>query len=483
MGKRKERAVRYFIIFMLLMLACTIISRGIYASRMPKVALGTIDSQVLVRKIEADGTALTKEEVPVVTQAGLLVEKIGVVEGQKVSVGDALFWISLEDLDNLMQQADAQIRTEEAKLAELNASGNTAVSRANQDLADITNDAAGRVNGANEAFLAAQAARDAFPSEEDYKNHAYEQDVEYQKLWKASQKKKSTKEEKQAFSDYKKSLDARLAQDYAAEKQALNDAVKEKEQALNDAKSEQNETIKQAKRALEDAKNGGDTSGAKLEQHNQIRQLKENREKLLALKQTEGKVLCQIDGYVNRISIQAGERTTDASALVLSEASGEKLFQAVLPQEEKSYVAAGDKMNLTFSNGGEYVSGVMVDAVGELEDGSCQITGKIPNANVTIGEIGKMQITKETGRYSCCIPLSALHSDGGSQYVLLVEEQETILGTELIARKRKVKVLDQDEEYAALEDGTLTDMEQFVVDSDKEVKDGARIRQREGQQE
>lgn len=483
MGKRKERAVRYFIIFMLLMLACTIISRGIYASRMPKVALGTIDSQVLVRKIEADGTALTKEEVPVVTQAGLLVEKIGVVEGQKVSVGDALFWISLEDLDNLMRQADAQIRTEEAKLAELNASGNTAVNRANQDLTDTTNDAAGRVNGANEAFLAAQAAMDAFPSEEDYKNHAYEQDVEYQKLWKASQKKKATKEAKQAFSDYKKSLAARLAQDYAAEKQALNDAVTEKERALNDAKSEQNEAIKQAKRTLEDAKNGGDTSGAKLEQQNQIRQLKENREKLLALKQTEGKVLCQKDGYVNRISIQAGERTTDASALVLSDASGEKLFQAVLPQEEKAYVAAGDKMNLTFSNGGEYVSGVMVDAVGELEDGSCQITGKISNANVTIGEIGKMQITKETGRYSCCIPLSALHSDGGSQYVLLVEEQETVLGTELIARKRKVKVLDQDEEYAALEDGTLTDMEQFIVDSDKEVKDGARIRQREGQRE
>ena len=67
--------------------------------------------------------------------------------------------------------------------------------------------------------------------------------------------------------------------------------------------------------------------------------------------------------------------------------------------------------------------------------------------------------------------------------MLLVEEQETVLGTELIARKRKVKVLDQDEEYAALEDGTLTDMEQFIVDSDKEVKDGARIRQREGQRE
>ena len=104
-----------------------------------------------------------------------------------------------------------------------------------------------------------------------------------------------------------------------------------------------------------------------------------------------------------------------------------------------------------------------MEALGELEDGSCQITAKI----------------SDTGRYSCCVPLSAVYSDNGSDYVLLVKEKETILGTELTAEKRKVKVLGRDEEYVALEDGAVTEDEIFVVDSDKDIKDGARIRLKE----
>jgi len=46
-------------------------------------------------------------------------------------------------------------------------------------------------------------------------------------------------------------------------------------------------------------------------------------------------------------------------------------------------------------------------------------------------------------------------------------------------KKRKVKELDRDEEYAALEDGELTDEEMFVVESDKDVKDGSRVRLQE----
>ena len=134
MRKHKERAAWYFGLFLVFMLICTIVSRGIYASRMPKVTAGTIEAKTLVREIKANGTVVTKEEVPVVTEAGVLVEKVCVVEGQKVEPGDLLFQVETEDLKRLLQQADVQIQTEEAKLAELNASGSTAVNRASQDL-------------------------------------------------------------------------------------------------------------------------------------------------------------------------------------------------------------------------------------------------------------------------------------------------------------------------------------------------------------
>lgn len=475
MKKRKERAVRYFGIFMLFMLICTIVSRGIYAWQMPKVSLGTIKANALKRRIEATGTVMTKEEVPVVTGPGFLVKRVCVVEGERVEPGDVLFEADLTDLDELLKQTESQIRAEEAKLAELNNAGSSAVNRANQDLKDASEASAGDVVRANEAYQAAVALRDNASSEDAYKKKAYEQDAEYQRLSKAAEKKNATKKEKEEFRAYKKSLDARLSESYAQEKQALNDAVSEKEQALSDANKSRMDSVKQAQRALEDAKSGG--GGSKIEQENVIRQLKENREGMLTLKQSEGKVVCNMAGYVSRILVRAGERTADTSAMVLSDANGEKLFQAILPQEEKSYVTPGDKMDITFPGGAKQMMGVAIDAVGMLEDGSCQVTGKISNSNANIGETGSMELVKEIGHYSCTIPIAALHTKDNTNYVLLAEEQETILGTELTAKMRKVKVIDQDEEYAALEDGTLTDEEKLIVDSDKDVKDGTRVRE------
>ena len=479
MGKRKERAAKYFVLFMLFMLVCTIVSRGIYAYHMPRVSFGHISSQTLVHEISAKGTVLTKEEVPVVTEPGLLVEKVPVVEGQRVAPGDVLFQIEMLDLENLISQLDTQIQAEEAKLFELDASGTTAVNRASQDLKDAENSAAGEVGQAQGALSSSQEARNAFPSEEDYKNRAYGQDAEYQKLFEASKKKHATKEDRKAFSYYKKSLDARLSEEYEKERQALDDTVSQHQQALNDANRNKDDKIKQARRALEDAKTGDQDAGGRIELQNGIRQLKEDRETLAEIRQAEGKILCPIDAYVSRILAHAGERTADTSALVLSDAAGQKLFQAVLPPEEKAYVAPGDKMSLSFQKNNKQIFGVAIEAVGELEDGSCQITGRIDDPGVEIGETGEMELNKNTGTYGCCIPVDALHSDSGSSYVLIVEEQATILGTELTARRRKVKTLGQDEQYAALEEGSLTEEEKFVAVSDKEVKDRDRVREEE----
>lgn len=474
MKKYKERAVRYFVVFMLFMLVCTIVSRGIYAYRMPKVTLGTMETHTLKRKISASGSVMTKEEVPITVGAGLLIEKVCVVAGEKVEPGDVLFQIEPADLEKLISQADQQIQAEEAKLAELNASGNAAVNRAGQDLKDAEGSGANDVGRANEAYQAAVALRDGAPSLEAYKQKAYKQDADYQKLYKESKKKKAKKEDKEAFNYYKKSLDARLEESYAQEKKALDDAVSEKADALNEANKSSSDSVKQARRALEDAKSSG--SGTRLEQENALQQLKENRKGLQALKASEGKVVCPVPGYVSRILVQAGERTGDASAMVLSDAGGERLFCAVLPQEEKNYVVPGDKMEITFPNGGKSLYGVKVMAVGSLEDGSCQVTGKIEDKDVEIGQTGNMEMEKDIGRYGCTIPLSALYSRDNADYVMIVEEEATILGTELTARKRKVKVLDKDEEYAALEDGALTDEEKIITEADKDIKDGASVR-------
>ena len=97
-----------------------------------------------------------------------------------------LMQLQVSDLEERMRQVDLQLQAEEAKLAELNASGTAALNRANQDLKDVSDSAAGTVGQADSAYKAACARRDAFPSEEQYRENAYQKDAEYQKLWKAA---------------------------------------------------------------------------------------------------------------------------------------------------------------------------------------------------------------------------------------------------------------------------------------------------------
>lgn len=478
-GKRNARAVKLFALFLVFMFVCTIVSRGIYASRMPRVALGSAEDKALWHKIEASGTVMTKEEVPVVTEAGLLMEKVCVVEGQKVKKGDVLFWLENEDLQENLETIESQIANAQSSLDAQRSGKNRQIDRAGQDLADVSERYAKEVGGAEAEHQAAAQALASFPGEEDYKHAAYARDEEYQKLNKAAEKKKATKEEKEAFLLYKNSLDARLSEEYAQQRQALESDVAEKQKAVDAANANRNDAVKQAQRSLEDAKKqSGAAEGADMDLEDQIAQLKKDHEKLAALREAEGRVLSELDGYVSRILVRAGERTGDTSVLVLSDAAGEKLFQAVLPQSEKAYVNPGDTISIFFQNGSRTLS-AQIGAVGELEDGSCQITAKMPECEIEIGQTGELSLSSEMGRYACCVPLAALHTENDVDYVYLCEEQETILGTELIAKKMKVKVLEKDEAYAALEDGSLTNEEKFIAESDREIKDRARVRMAE----
>ena len=75
------------------------------------------------------------------------------------------------------------------------------------------------------------------------------------------------------------------------------------------------------------------------------------------------------------------------------------------------------------------------------------------------------------------LPLSALRQGEGSDYyVLVVTEKETVLGEELTAQKVDVKVEKRDGEYAAVTEGALGRNDKIIIDSNKAIKDGDRVR-------
>ena len=93
-----------------------------------------------------------------------------------------------------------------------------------------------------------------------------------------------------------------------------------------------------------------------------------------------------------------------------------------------------------------------------------------------MGTTAEMEVMKKSETYKSCIPLSALHYDNKQAYVLVVEERETVLGTELASRRVDVTVEDKNDQYAALQEGVLTSDQKVISSSDKTVEPGGRIR-------
>ena len=88
-----------------------------------------------------------------------------------------------------------------------------------------------------------------------------------------------------------------------------------------------------------------------------------------------------------------------------------------------------------------------------------------------------LDFSRKSEAYPVTVPLSALHLDSRQQpYVLVAEEYDSIMGTEQRARKVGVTVLEQNESYAALAPGAIGSETEIIVQSDKAVDDGSRVR-------
>ena len=429
--KQKGKALKGFIWFLVLMFVCGMVSRGIYAEQMPRVVTAKIVERELDHTVEGEGVLEAKEEKPLLLPTGLLVEKIHVRKGQMVKAGDLLLTFNTESLKKLYEEkqkeltlADTRLKDYESGVAKETQNRQRAIDRASEDYSQANSSGQDGVNIAQGAYQRAKDALDSFPSLKEYKKKAKEKDGEYQKLKKEADKKDASDEEKCAFEEYAAQLESSLESRYQEEKQGLKEALSQREGELSAAKKEQGEKILAAGRALEDA-----------------------REPLRVEEATE---------------VELRQLISD------------------IKKEQGIYKEYLDKEGAVFAPEDACVSDVLLEAGGITgEDGGYKVTAEISSQDRMIGENGTFSLVRKTDSYPQCIPISALYTENQEDFVYYIEKQETILGTELVAKKRKVKVLDKDEKFAALDGGSFTEDELLIVGFDKEFETGTRVREEE----
>jgi len=267
---------------------------------------------------------------------------------------------------------------------------------------------------------------------------------------------------------------------WEAKKDSLKDAVDAAERALDDAKQSKSDRMLEAERSVTDA-DMGDSSDSSLEINSlELSAMQKELADYKKILEAGGQVYPEVEGIITRIQVSPGERAPDGAAVVYADLSSPMQFYVSLTKEQKKYVNQGDSVTLTL--GGTSGKDYKVDYIAENEMNPELYDAYIflPDGVGTIGQSGSFQAETQSETFSCCIPVNALREDPNHRkFVYIVSEKSGILGKELAAEKVYVKVLDQNENYAAIEEGVIDGETELIVTSTENLEDRDVIRYKE----
>ena len=298
----------------------------------------------------------------------------------------------------------------------------------------------------------------------------------------ANTAKNALTEAENALSAYNEQQNNSSSASYDEQLKTLYDDYKAKEEAYNEAVKQRQSTIQSANRTLEDAKapENVDTATA-LTENDDLEEKQLAVDELQKVMDVNGKITAPSDGLITKVNVTTGETTTEDTAIRISDQSAGYKFTATLDKASAKYLSKDDKVTLDLGNG-TTVEGLTVQSIDvSAEDkNSYELTVSIPAKVKKLGSIATLKVEKASKKYDTCVPLGALHSDGDKYYVYVINEKDTILGTETAVDKVQVDILDKNNEQAAIE-GSFSWGQQFVLTSSKTLRNGDRVRLVEGE--
>lgn len=589
-NKRYEKWIIAFVVFLVFMWICTIISKSIYVSGLPMVQTELPEKKFVEHIVEAEGIVVEGGEQAVTLLDGLRVEKIFVHKGDRIEEGTPLFQIDMEDLKDIVKEKEIDIAKLNYQISDLQANQELMAlkkqmeeQRAIEDYTSADDKTGTEVGRAEEDKSKADSNLEKhmddsvkLTSEKDRKKawDKYEKwiDREYELIDKITKQeriideleakletaqeikthetegettageetedsegetitgeagaeeaatageenseeettagvaKEKTEEEKAAIEQKKAAIEAAKKElnelrdaltqherdkvlepdfskedsDYESwktESKVLQEAIEGAENAKNDAYTNRNSDLKKGERAIEDSILQKEYDSTLSIVQLDLANLQKELDKYKQIIKQEGMVSAQVRGIATDILVGVGERTPDTAVLRLTDDETPCQFKVTLSKEEKKYVNIGDVVDLKLNNNGDHLEAT-VDYLAE-NSGSYELYMNIHNETAIPGISGTMSLNVQGESHNLCIPVEALYKEDERYYVFTVKEKEGILGKELYAEKVSVKVKDQNDRYAALEDGALNQESIVITSSTEEIKRNDIIRYQE----
>jgi hypothetical protein len=175
------------------------------------------------------------------------------------------------------------------------------------------------------------------------------------------------------------------------------------------------------------------------------------------------------------------EGSVTGSQPLISFRDGAKGFEAKMriSTSDAEKLATGDECEVSTGGGSMYFTPTVTGTVTSksLPDDSDIVTVSIrlPDREWTEGQRVDVQAVLSSGSYDLCVPISALHSDNAGYYLLAVEQQNTVLGTQNVVIRADVNVTASDSDMASVR-GPVDRNSQIITSSNKAISEGDRVR-------
>lgn len=188
--------------------------------------------------------------------------------------------------------------------------------------------------------------------------------------------------------------------------------------------------------------------------------------------QNGGVVLSTFNGTILSTDLVQGKPSTSGST-GFEVALGSPVFSFEVATEEAKSFAVGDQIELLQDNESSDDRVTIKSISPPSKEGKITILCEdTQEKQRTIGVEQQWQIKRQSKPYNVTVSVESLRISGeGKYFVLVAEEKQTILGSQLCASKVDVKVLSHDSKRAAVE-GILTGEMKIIKTSSKEIKNG-----------
>lgn len=458
----RKKIVKIFGGFLAVMLMFTIVSRAVSGAAMARVETVRMATGTIKHEVTGNGRVEAGREVAVYTETGQRVKEICVQEGDAVKRGDVLFTLDMDKLNEQiteMQQEMEKIKLQSEDVQNAKAleqrNQQTAKQRAQEDYNQAVSQGDATVTEAKRAWdEAEQALQNFINSSADSGNDGADRKGD-------------------ASGD---------AAERETQKAALEQAAAEAKAAYDAAVSSRIDNIRTAARALEDAAMAKSTPDSTAKQNDITRQQQElTLSKLLALKDAGGEVKATVDGIVTQVVVTTGDLTSDGAAVRLADTSEGGRLTVSVDKSYLEYLAVGSPVDLQPVGSKNVISDYTISSVTKnaQDDNLMDVTIDLPKGVIETGTFVDATIAPKSENYTTVIPLQALRGSQNEYYVLILEEEQGVMGSELVVKRLDVEVVDKDITSAALQEGLLTGEQEIISNSSRMIQEGSKVRRME----